>query len=124
MQPTITSSSRVDPFQLRQVGSATTKAPNTAADPSQLVARGPLAARAHRLLGLGAVGSAQLGQSQPAMQAAFGGDAASWQQVGTPWIAARSLARPTDAVPAQSSAGWLLSNAGSATGGARGPIVT
>ncbi|MBC7460265.1 MAG: hypothetical protein H7287_02785 [Thermoleophilia bacterium] len=83
--------------------------PSTPLAPADFLTRGPLAARAHRLLGLGAVGGARLGQGQPALRAAFGGDVASWQQVGAPWIAARSLARPTDALPSQSTVGWLLS---------------
>lgn len=82
------------------------------ADPAQFLTRGPLASRAHRLLGLGAEGAARLGQSQPALINAFGGDPASWQQVGTPWIAARSLARPVETLPSQSSASWLLGNRG------------
>lgn len=78
-------------------------------EPAEFVTRGPLAARAHRLLGLGPVGSARRGQGERSLQAAFGGDVASWQQIGNPWIAARSLARPTDSMPTQSTAGWLLS---------------
>lgn len=77
-------------------------------DPAQLITRGPLASSAHRLLGLGAVGSARLGQGQPALQNAFGGDPSSWQQVGTPWIAARSLARPVETLNSQSTSAWLL----------------
>jgi hypothetical protein len=79
-----------------------------AADPASFVTRGPLAARAHRLLGLGAAGSARLGSSQRSMTAAFGGDVATYHRTATPWIAARSLARPTDSLPAQSSVAWLL----------------
>lgn len=82
------------------------------ADPAQFLTRGPLAARAHRLLGLGAAGAARLGQSQPSLIAAFGGNPSSWGQVGTPWIAARSLARPVETLPSQSSVGWLLGNRG------------
>jgi hypothetical protein len=77
-------------------------------DPARFLTRGPLAARAHRLLGLGPVGAARLGQSQRALTATFGGDPQTWHHVGTPWIAARSLARPVDALPTQSSAAWLL----------------
>lgn len=81
-------------------------------DPADFLTRGPLAARAHRLLGLGAVGTARLGQSQPSLQRAFGGDVAAWNQVGTPWIAARSLARSVETLPSQSSVSWLLGNRG------------
>ncbi len=77
-------------------------------EPAVLLSRGPLAARAHRLLGLGADGAARLGQSQPAMTAAFGGDLRTFQRAATPWIAARSLARPIDSLPSQSSVSWLL----------------
>ncbi|MCW2927363.1 MAG: hypothetical protein JWM86_1331 [Thermoleophilia bacterium] len=80
------------------------------ADPAQFLTRGPLAERAHRLLGLGATGSARLGQSQPALIRAFGGDPASFGQAATPWVAARSLARPVETLPSQSSVSWLLSN--------------
>ncbi|MCW2923313.1 MAG: hypothetical protein JWM98_717 [Thermoleophilia bacterium] len=83
---------------------------NQGSDPAQFLTRGPLAARAHRLLGLGATGSARLGQSQSALRDAFGGDVASWGQVGTPWIAARSLARQVETLPSQSSISWLLHN--------------
>jgi hypothetical protein len=76
--------------------------------PAEFVTRGPLAARAHRLLGLGPVGSARLGQSQASLMRAFGGDPQTWHQVGTPWIAARSLARRVETLPTQSSASWLL----------------
>lgn len=82
------------------------------ADPAQFLARGPLAERAHRLLGLGAVGSARLGQSTPSLQAAFGGDVAAWGRAGVPWIAARSLARPLETLPSQSSVSWLLAAGG------------
>lgn len=82
------------------------------AEPAQFLTRGPLAARAHRLLGLGATGTARLGQSQPALINAFGGDPATWNRVGTPWIAARSLARPVETLPSQSSVSWLLGNRG------------
>lgn len=81
-------------------------------DPAQFTTRGPLATRAHRLLGLGASGATRLGQSQPALIRAFGGDVAGWQRVGAPWIAARSLARPVETLPSQSSASWLLGNRG------------
>lgn len=77
-------------------------------EPAQFVTRGPLAARAHRLLGLGAAGSARLGRSMPSMVAAFGGDPATFHRVATPWVAARSLARPVESMPAQSSVSWLL----------------
>lgn len=79
-------------------------------EPAQFLTRGPLAGRAHRLLGLGAVGAARLGQAQPSLQQAFGGEVAAWNRVGTPWIAARSLARPVETLPGQSSTGWLLGN--------------
>lgn len=79
-------------------------------DPAAFLTRGPLAARAHRLLGLGAVGSAKLGQSQPAMLRAFGGDPSTQTRLGTPWIAARSLARPVETLPSQSSVSWLLNH--------------
>lgn len=82
------------------------------ADPAAFLTRGPLAERAHRLLGLGAVGVARLGQAQPSLQNAFGGDVAAWNQVGTPWIAARSLARPVETLNSQSSVSWLLGNRG------------
>jgi hypothetical protein len=78
--------------------------------PADFVARGPLAARAHRLLGLGAAGSARLGQAQGSLAAAFGGDVAAWQRTGAPWIAARSLARPPETLASHSSVGWLLAN--------------
>lgn len=77
-------------------------------DPAHFLDRGPLAGRAHRLLGLGAVGSARLGRSMPALINAFGGDPQTWHQVGTPWIAARSLARMPESLPSQSSVSWLL----------------
>ena len=77
-------------------------------DPAQMLTRGPLAARAHRLLGLGAVGSAQLGRRMPAMINAFGGDAATFHRTATPWVAARSLARPIETLASQSSVSWLL----------------
>ncbi|MCW2961870.1 MAG: hypothetical protein JWM90_2257 [Thermoleophilia bacterium] len=80
------------------------------ATPAEFLSRGPLAARAHRLLGLGPVGAARLGQAQPALIASFGGDVSSWQQLGAPWIASRSLARPSDTLASQSSVGWLLAN--------------
>ena len=80
------------------------------ADPTTFLTRGPLAERAHRLLGLGAVGSPRLSQALPSMQNAFGGDAATFHQVANPWIAARSLARPVETLPSQSSVSWLLSN--------------
>lgn len=80
------------------------------AEPAAFLTRGPLAARAHRLLGLGALGAARLGQSMPAMINAFGGDPATHQRVGTPWVAARSLARPVETLPSQSSVSWLLGN--------------
>lgn len=82
------------------------------ADAAQFLTRGPLAERAHRLLGLGATGSARRGQSEPSLRNAFGGDVGSWQQVGNPWIAARSLARPVETLPSQSSVSWLLGNRG------------
>src|SRR5690606_6014086 len=66
------------------------------AEPAQMVTRGPLAARAHRLLGLGALGEIRRGANEPALRDAFGGDVATWHHVGTPWIAARSLARPVE----------------------------
>lgn len=78
------------------------------AQPAQFLTRGPLAARAHRLLGLGASGSARLGQLQPSLTAAFGGDVATFHRSATPWIAARSLARPVETLPTQSSVAWLL----------------
>lgn len=81
-------------------------------DPAAFLTRGPLAERAHRLLGLGAVGSARLGQSQPALLRAFGGDPSTQTQLGTPWIAARSLARAAETLPSQSSVSWLLGNRG------------
>jgi hypothetical protein len=74
--------------------------------------RGPLAARAHRLLGLGPAGGARLGQSTPAMIRAFGGEAATYHRAATPWIAARSLARPIETLPSQSSMSWLLGTRG------------
>jgi hypothetical protein len=61
--------------------------------------------------GITPVGSAQLGQSMPALTRAFGGDPSSWQQVGTPWIAARSLTKPRETLAAAPSASWLLSTA-------------
>lgn len=79
-------------------------------DPAAFLTRGPLAARAHRLLGLGPAGAAKLGQSLPAMQNAFGGDAATFHRLSNPWVAARSLARPVETLPSQSSVSWLLSN--------------
>lgn len=100
----------LDPTRLRASG-VDLVTPRTTArglDAAQLVTRGPLASSAHRLLGLGAVGSARLGQGQSALQQAFGGDPASWQQVGTPWIAARSLARPVETLNSQSTSAWLL----------------
>jgi hypothetical protein len=92
---------RVDSSHLQQQGSQ-------GLDPAHFVTRGPLAARAHRLLGLGAAGSARLGQVLPALTAAFGGDVATWQRVGEPWIGARSLARPIETLSSQSSVSWLL----------------
>ena len=77
-------------------------------DPARFVEEGPLAGRAHKLLGLGAVGSARLGRSMPSLINAFGGAPQTWQQVGTPWIAARSLARLPESLPTQSSVAWLL----------------
>jgi hypothetical protein len=77
-------------------------------DPAQFLTRGPLASRAHRLLGLGPTGAARLGQSHASLVQAFGGDVSTWQQLGTPWIAARSLARQRETLPSQSSASWLL----------------
>lgn len=77
-------------------------------DPAQFLTRGPLAARAHRLLGLGAVGSARLGQNTPAMINAFGGEPDTYGRVAGPWVAARSLARPVETLPSQSSVSWLL----------------
>ena len=79
------------------------------ADPATFLTRGPLAERAHRLLGLGAVGAAGLGQAMHAMQNAFGGDVATFHQAANPWVAARSLARPVETLPSQSSVSWLLS---------------
>ena len=100
----------VDPTRMRAIGSQPLLQQQPATTtPADFLTRGPLASRAHRLLGLGAVGAARLGQGQSALTNAFGGDVASWQQVGTPWIAARSLARPTDSLPSQSAVGWLLS---------------
>lgn len=81
---------------------------DSSVDSAQLVARGPLAARAHRLLGLGPDGAARRGAAESSLAAAFGGDAASWQQVGNPWIAARSLASPVDSLPTSSTRRWLL----------------
>jgi len=109
VQPTTTS-----PLALRQ---RTAAAPlfmqgRQGLDPAQFVTRGPLAARAHRLLGLGATGTARLGQLQPSLINAYGGDVSAWQQIGQPWIAARSLARPIDTLPNQTSVGWLLGNRG------------
>ena len=77
-------------------------------DPARFVEGGPLAGRAHKLLGLGAVGSARLGRAMPSLIDAFGGAPQTWQQVGTPWIAARSLARLPETLPTQSSVSWLL----------------
>ncbi len=82
---------------------------NRGTEPAQMLTRGPLAARAHRLLGLGAVGSAQLGSRLPAMVNAFGGDAATYHRTANPWTAARSLARPIETLASQSSVSWLLS---------------
>lgn len=79
-------------------------------EPATFLTRGPLAARAHRLLGLGATGAARLGQSMPAMINAFGGDPATHHRVGTPWVAARSLARHVETLPSQSSISWMLGN--------------
>ena len=81
-------------------------------DPAAFLTRGPLAARAHRLLGLGATGAARLGQSLPAIQRAFGNDPASFHRLANPWVGARSLARPVETLPSQSSVSWLLSNGG------------
>jgi hypothetical protein len=77
-------------------------------EPASFLTRGPLAARAHRLLGLGAAGSARLSQSTPAMMHAFGGDPATYHRVANAWVAARSLARPVETLPSQSSVSWLL----------------
>lgn len=77
-------------------------------DPAQFLDRGPLAGRAHKLLGLGAVGSARLGRTMPSLIGAFGGSPQTWHHVGTPWIAARSLARTPESLPSQSSVSWLL----------------
>lgn len=77
-------------------------------EPAQFLVRGPLAGRAHKLLGLGPVGSAHLGQRIPSMMTAFGGDALTYHRLAGPWISARSLARAADAMPTQSSIGWLL----------------
>lgn len=79
-------------------------------DPAQFLVRGPLAARAHKLLGLGAAGSARLGQGTPSMIGAFGGDAATYHRLANPWVGARSLARPVESLPVQSSISWLLSS--------------
>ncbi|MCB0879686.1 MAG: hypothetical protein KDC46_12005 [Thermoleophilia bacterium] len=80
-------------------------------DPAQFVTRGPLAARAHRLLGLGAAGSARLGSSTSSMINAFGGDVGSYHRLANPWVGARSLARPIETLSSQSSVSWLLGNA-------------
>lgn len=77
-------------------------------EPAQLLTLGPLAARAHRLLGLGAVGSARLGQTLPSLVQAFGGDTLTWSHAGTPWIAARSLARERETLPSHAATAWLL----------------
>ena len=108
MQPA-TQTTRAISTGVRPIRSLQPSTPSTTLAPADFLTRGPLAARAHRLLGLGPVGGARLGQGEPALRNAFGGDVASWQQVGTPWIAARSLARPTDSLPSQSTVGWLLS---------------
>ncbi len=56
-------------------------------------ARGPLAQRAMRLLGIGATGQAWSSWAGPAMAKAFGGEAG-----GTPfsqaWLAARTMPTP------------------------------
>lgn len=108
MQPA-TQTTRATSIGTRPMRTLQQSAPSTTLAPADFLTRGPLAARAHRLLGLGSVGSARLGQAEPSLRNAFGGDVASWQQVGTPWIAARSLARPMDSLPSQSTVGWLLS---------------
>ena len=77
-------------------------------DPAKFLDRGPLAGRAHRLLGLGPVGSARLGRTMPSLINAFGGSPQTWHHVGTPWIAARSLARTPESLPSQPSVSWLL----------------
>jgi hypothetical protein len=46
------------------------------------------------------------------MIAAFGGDPATHHRTATPWIAARSLARPIETLPTQSSVSWLLGSGG------------
>lgn len=110
MTTAISVSGIVDPTRLRASGTGliTPREASSGIDAAQFVTRGPLASSAHRLLGLGAVGSARLGQGQAALQHAFGGDPAGWQQVGTPWIAARSLARPVETLNSQSTSAWLL----------------
>jgi hypothetical protein len=111
----------IDPARLRANGVdvfGSTTATRTA-QAATFVSRGPLASSAHRLLGLGAVGSARLGQAQGALARAFGGDVEHWQQLGTPWIAARSLARPTDSGPSQSASAWLLAGAPGQRSGSR-----
>ena len=97
-------------MRIAQTGGVLSATPMRSAglDPAQFVTRGPLAARAHKLLGLGAGGSAKLGQSQESLMHAFGGSASSWQQVGNPWIGARSLARQRETLPTQSSVAWLM----------------
>lgn len=111
MQPAV-SVPRLDPLGQRQSGLLPLGETRRGAEPALLFTRGALASRTHRLLGLGAVGSARLGQSQPALSAAFGGDVASWGRAGTPWLAARSLARPVETLPGHSAVGWLLGNRG------------
>jgi hypothetical protein len=109
LQPATTALRTIDPLRSR-LAPSTSAAPTTSTlTPATLLSRGPLAARAHRLLGLGTVGNAQRGSAETSLRSAFGGDVLTWQRVGTPWIAARSLARPTDALPSQSAVGWLLS---------------
>lgn len=111
MQTTASVQLLVDPTRLRASGVDMVKArPATTAAPDIHVARGLVASSAHRLLGLGPDGAARLGQAQPALTNAFGGDPATWHQLGNPWIAARSLAQPTDSVSTQSTSAWLMAS--------------
>lgn len=95
---------------VRSLGTTTITQATSGAVAADLLVRGRLGSRAHRLLGLGPVGAARLGQAQPSLAAAFGPDVASWQQLGTPWIAARSLARPRETLASHSTVGWMLAN--------------
>lgn len=76
--------------------------------PAQIsrITRGALGQQAHALLGIGAVGGAKLGHALPGLERAFSSE--SGAQLATPWLAARSLAKPVEGLPTQSTSSWIL----------------